>query len=142
MKASKQRSRKIVNSSSVEQRRKVLTEELNRIISAAAEMGAEKVILFGSLAHGDVGTESDIDILIVKNTRKKFLDRLDEFYSKIQPRAAVDVLVYTPEELVELAETRRFVQKILAEGVVVYEKAAERGSSKVDGAGQKGPGGC
>lgn len=86
-------------------------------------MGAEKIILFGSLARGDVGRESDIDLLIVKKTNKRFLDRLDEFYSRIQPRVAVDVLVYTPEELESLAETRRFVKEILAEGVVVYEKA-------------------
>ncbi|HBT19929.1 MAG TPA: nucleotidyltransferase domain-containing protein [Peptococcaceae bacterium] len=108
---------------SAEKRKKILTEELKRIVSTAAEMGAEKIILFGSLARGDVGRESDIDLLIVKKTNKRFLDRLDEFYSRIQPRVAVDVLVYTPEELESLAETRRFVKEILAEGVVVYEKA-------------------
>jgi hypothetical protein len=34
----------------------------------------------------------------VKRTDKKFLDRLDEFYSKLNPKVAIDIFVYTLEE--------------------------------------------
>jgi len=116
-----------------EKRKTILLEELNRLVDAAVEMGAEKVILFGSLARGDIGSASDIDLVIIKETDKKFLDRLDEFYTKTQPRVAVDVLIYTPEEIKMLDKTRRFVRRILTEGVVKFEKAHNgRGSEVVE----------
>ncbi len=52
------------------------------------------VLLFGSLARGDARDHSDIDLIVVKDTQMRFLDRLDEFYD--DAREAMDVLVYTP----------------------------------------------
>ena len=54
-----------------------------------------KVLLFGSLARADARDHSDdIDLIVVKDTQMRFLDRLDEFYD--DARAAMDILVYTP----------------------------------------------
>jgi len=38
------------------------------------------VLLFGYLARGDARDHSDIDLIVVKDTLMRFLDRLDEFY--------------------------------------------------------------
>jgi len=98
-------------------RRRQLESELSRIVSRCRELGYRKVIVFGSLARGNVGAWSDIDLILVKDTDKRFLDRLDEFYRAVVPRIAVDALVYTPEEFAQLLRCRRFVQQAVAEGV-------------------------
>lgn len=108
-------------------RRRELERELGRIVSRCRELGYEKVILFGSLARGDVGPWSDIDLILVKETEKRFLDRLEEFYSLVLPDVSVDALVYTPDEFARLARERAFVKRALREGVVLYDQAGEVG---------------
>jgi uncharacterized protein len=76
------------------------------------------VLLFGSLARGDARDHSDIDLIVVKETDKRFLDRLDEFYD--DAREAMDVLVYTPQEFEEMKQ-RPFVKMALLEGRILYE---------------------
>jgi len=76
------------------------------------------ILLFGSMARGDIGSESDIDLIIVKETDKKFLDRLDEFYEDAD--IAMDLLVYTPDEF-ERMKKRSFIKRVSEEGVILYE---------------------
>lgn len=76
------------------------------------------ILLFGSLARGGIGSESDIDLIVVKETEKKFLDRLDEFYEDVS--VAIDLLVYTPDEFNHLKK-RSFIKKAMEEGVTLYE---------------------
>ena len=60
-----------------EHRRKQLEENLVRILNALeAHYAAEQVILFGSLASGNITDTSDLDLLIVRNTDKRFFDRI------------------------------------------------------------------
>jgi len=84
-------------------------------------MNVVKIILFGSLNENNVGKCSDIDIAIIKNTKKTFSKRLEEVYQKIQPRVAVDFFVYTPDELNDLKKSSYFLRKILARGKILYE---------------------
>jgi len=88
-----------------------LNSELNRIVEILKTRGVEKVILFSSLVDGCVGSTSDIDLIIVDNTDRRFLDRLGDIYSAIQPRVATDLLVYTPDELERLVEENSFVRQ-------------------------------
>jgi len=70
------------NRSEKEARKKELVHKLGRIINALKkDKEIKSIMLFGSLARGDVSATSDIDVIIVKGTKKKFLDRLDEIYS-------------------------------------------------------------
>ena len=88
--------------------------EQNQIIKAS---------LFGSYARGTEDSKSDIDIFIVKNTKKRFLDRFEEFTElyHLLNKYAVDLLIYSPEEL-ERNNHRPFIKTILAEGVALYER--------------------
>jgi predicted nucleotidyltransferase len=64
-----------------EERKKELGYELDRIINVLRkDIKIKLILLFGSLARGDMNRMSDIDMIIVKETGKKFLDRLDEIY--------------------------------------------------------------
>lgn len=83
-------------------------------------MGVKKAILFGSLARGDLAESSDIDLILIKDSSKVYLDRLEEALVTLDPRVALDVLVYTPEEF-EKVQITPFLQKALCEGRVVYE---------------------
>jgi len=105
-----------------EKRLKVLRDELERAISSIISLNPEKVVLFGSLEKEDVHSKSDIDLLIVWKTDLPFLKRLEVFYDAIKPNVAMDILVYTPEEIERLYGENRFITKVLNEGRVLYEK--------------------
>ena len=117
-----------------------LNSELNRIVEILKTRGVEKVILFGQLVDGRVGSTSDIDLIIVENTDKRFLDRLGDVYSAVQPRVATDLLVYTPDELERLVEESSFVREAVLRGRVVYEKNSQRRSKQMVPSGPTRPG--
>lgn len=85
-----------------------LRHEAARLADAAAALGAQQVLLFGSLVTGEPGLASDVDLLVVWDTPLDFLTR------------TVDLLVYTPREMETMAR-RPFVRHALAEGTVLYE---------------------
>ncbi len=84
----------------------------------------QRVILFGSMASGEVGEWSDIDLAIVKETSEPFLARLKEVALLCQSPVGVDYLVYTPAEFEQLAaeDNPFFQQEILQKGKVLYEQ--------------------
>lgn len=112
----------------IEQRKKLLEEELGRIVDILRrEYDPEKIILFGSLAKGDIHEWSDIDLLIVKKTRKRPLERIMEVSHLINPRAGIDLFVYTPDEFNTLLKERfSFLTEIVKKGKVLYEKGDRR----------------
>ena len=83
----------------------------------------EKVILFGSMASGNVGEWSDIDLLIVKETNLPFLQRLKQVALLCQVPVSVDYLVYTPDELRQmLTNGNPFITEVMAKGKLLYER--------------------
>ena len=105
-----------------EKRKKELISELGRIIDVLKnDKEITLIMLFGSLARGDISRTSDIDMIIVKGTKKRFLDRLDEVYSALVPNVALDILVYTPEEFEAMKGGNAFVINAVKEGKILYE---------------------
>lgn len=99
-----------------------LEHELESVMKALKKDKAIKLILlFGSFARDNICAESDIDLIIVKETKKRFLDRLDEIYSALVPNVGLDILVYTPGEFESLKEKRSFVMNAVKEGKILYE---------------------
>ena|SRR3989338_5291665 len=98
-----------------------LRNELDRIINKIDKSQVKKIILFGSLVNGRVGLTSDIDLIVVRNTKERFLDRLESIYKEVEPDMAVDILVYTPQEIREMKSWNSFVMRALKEGKVLYE---------------------
>jgi len=108
-----------------EERRKRLEHELDRLVKLlSARRDVRQVILFGSLASGNVGKRSDLDLVIITDSERSFFDRLQEFLEYLRPRISVDLLVYTPGEWEALRHERRFGQHIAGKGKVLYEAAA------------------
>jgi len=85
----------------------------------------EKIILFGSLARGDYHELSDIDMIIIKRTRKRFLDRIGDVLLLNDTDMHLECFVYTPEEFSKMIEEENpFIEEALKSGVVLYEKQA------------------
>ena len=105
-------------------RKSELERELKKIIEIIKEKYLpEKIILFGSLASGEINEYSDIDLLIIKKTDKKYWDRIDEFMSIVHPEEPLDVFIFTPEELEEnVKKENPYILEILNKGKVIYER--------------------
>jgi|Deesub1362B_J571_1020462.scaffolds.fasta_scaffold01891_4 predicted nucleotidyltransferase len=96
--------------------------ELERIIESLKEYEPQKIILFGSFARGDYNVASDIDLIVIKDTDRRFIERIGDVLAFCESRIAVKPLVYTPAELEEmLKEGNSFLEKALREGIIVYE---------------------
>jgi uncharacterized protein len=93
-----------------------------KITPTLRELRVGKAILFGSISRRTGSRKSDVDILIVVETKERFFDRYGSFediYAKLKGRS-VDMLIYTPSELERIAH-RPFIRKILSEGKTIYE---------------------
>ena len=99
-------------------------EKLKKLLTPIlVRTGAVKAVLFGSLAAGKETRRSDLDVMIVKETDKRFFDRFEEFseiFDLVKDRD-VDLLIYTPRELESISH-RSFIKKILVEGREIIRK--------------------
>lgn len=83
-----------------------------------------RIILFGSYAYGTPTDDSDIDLLIIKNTDKRPIDRWIELKKILRdPERMVPItpLVYTEKEIEERKALKDFfIEEILEYGEVLY----------------------
>jgi len=104
------------------ERQQKLQSELDRFLPIMInQFRALKIIIFGSFAGNEVSEWSDFDIVVVRDTPLRFLDRSAELIQALQPQVGVDFLVYTPDEWDCLTRENLFVQKeIFAKGKELY----------------------
>lgn len=103
------------------QLKKTYEEEIKRIISDLKTYNPEKIILFGSAARGEFRLGSDLDLLIIKETQKPFLERNIEARGFINPTVPVGIFVLTPKEFERARKNwQPFVVDVLEEGRVIY----------------------
>ncbi len=105
------------------------TEESKQLILKIAKRIEEqykpkKIILFGSYAHGEPTQDSDIDLLIIKNTDKRPIDRwveVKKLLRGVAPGLPISPLVYTEREIDERnAMQDFFIEEIFENGEVIY----------------------
>ena len=85
----------------------------------------EKIIHFGSTARGDFDEHSDIDIIVIKRTDRRFVQRLVEVGRFVPLDISADVFVYTPDEIIAMIdEGNPFIEQALAQGKTIYEKTS------------------
>ncbi len=60
----------------------------------------DKIILFGSRVWGSADEESDLDVLVIKESKEPEVERIREVSRMLRPRLLpLDILVKTPEEV-------------------------------------------
>jgi len=93
----------------------------------ASEYKPQRIILFGSYGTEMGNKKSDIDLLIIKKTHKRFVDRAVELMQLIRSQFGfefpVEPLIYTPDEFRKAKEINSlFTRTVLSKGVILYEK--------------------
>ena len=101
------------------------TRLVNRVVKRLHESyHPTQVVLFGSYAYGRPTRDSDLDLLIIKETATPFYQRLFEVRRLVSPlvrKQPFDPIVLTPRELSErLARGDQFLQEIVRKGKLVY----------------------
>ena len=84
----------------------------------------EKIILFGSYAYGIPKENSDIDLLVIKESDLPKHKRITEILSILRDfDVGIEPIVYTPEEVEEWKNvSHAFVTSIMNKGKVIYER--------------------
>lgn len=100
-------------------------EIVNKIVEKIKiQYAPEKIILFGSYAWGSPKKDSDVDLLIVKETDQKHRKRMIDVRRILRDEnglVGMDILVYTPQEINErLKINDSFISKIFKKGKIFY----------------------
>lgn len=84
----------------------------------------KKIILYGSFAYGKPHKDSDVDLFVIKETKKKRTERHLELDKILSDRnIPLDILVYTSKEVEQkLALKDLFIKKIIDQGKVIYAR--------------------
>ena len=101
--------------------RQVILRMVERIVE---EYQPKRIILFGSYAYGEPTEDSDIDLLIIKDTNKRPIDRWMEVKRLLRDTTRslpVSPLVYTEEEIKERNAIKDFfIEEVFEKGEVLY----------------------
>jgi uncharacterized protein len=102
------------------QQNELISDIVRRIVETAQP---EKIILFGSRARGDARPDSDIDILVIKDSTEPGYCRDAALYLALAGlNVPVDLMTFTPEEVRDWsAVPQAFITTAIREGKVVYE---------------------
>jgi len=99
-----------------------IQEIVRRIVEVARP---EKIILFGSAARGELGPNSDVDVMVVKSGVRRRKLAGDIYMNLFGVEQAVDVVVVTPEDIERYGKCPALViEPALREGKVVYDATA------------------
>ena len=99
-----------------------MEKKLNKLLQALQSYHPQRIILFGSVARGEADADSDLDVLVIKDTTDPFVHRLEAMAKLCPPGVHADILVYTPHELRQMVDDGNpFILQALQEGRTVYE---------------------
>ena len=98
-------------------------DTINRYVKRLAqEINPRKIVLFGSYAYGHPQPDSDVDLLVIMNTRKRAVYEAVRIQCAVPAPFPVDILVRTPGQIrrrVALGDS--FIREVTSQGRVLYE---------------------
>lgn len=101
-------------------------QQLKEIVARIIDVyQPEKIILFGSYANGNAKESSDIDLLLVKQTKEIPVDRAITVRKSLRDFLfPMDILVYTPDEIENFKGSKfSFISQVLKSGKIIYERS-------------------
>ena len=101
---------------------------MNKIDTFAREVAEkfhpEKIVLFGSYAHGQPTEDSDVDLLVVMENKGKSSEQALAIRRAVRRSFPLDLVVRTPREAKARLNRRDvFITSALTEGRTLYERA-------------------
>lgn len=104
--------------------RTAMKADLRRLTRSIVEaFHPQKIILFGSRANGQARRDSDVDILVIMDSKKPAGRRAADIYRRLGwRRFPLDVIVFTPKEISRrLRGFDPFLEDIMKNGQVLYQ---------------------
>ena len=98
---------------------KVLADVARRVVEAAQP---DKMVLFGSAARGEMGPNSDLDLLVIKGGKFDYWRLLRKIHRRLHGKdAAVDIVLASTQDIQRYGDSPYLVYyPALREGKVVY----------------------
>lgn len=103
----------------------ITIKEIRSIAKRIAEkFDVQKIILFGSYAKGKADENSDVDLLVVMNTKKRPIQQRYEIYKSLTPiHFALDIIVRTEDDLKRrIPRGDWFLKEACETGKVLYAR--------------------
>ncbi|HVC96018.1 MAG TPA: nucleotidyltransferase domain-containing protein [Pirellulales bacterium] len=98
--------------------KEILADIIQRVVEVAQP---DKIILFGSAARGEMGPNSDIDLLVIKRGKFNHWRLLTAIYRHLPAVAAVDVVLASAEDIERYADSPYLIYyPALREGKIVH----------------------
>lgn len=100
-----------------------LPEAVHSVVAEiAGRFRPYRVILFGSYARGESHADSDVDLLVIMETRKRPLHAAAEVAAAVAHPLPLDILVYRPLQWQAAVRSgTAFASQVQSEGIVLYE---------------------
>jgi predicted nucleotidyltransferase len=81
-----------------------------------------KIILFGSFLRDEIDVYSDLDLLVIMPSNMTGKEWMNLIYETIEVGTGTDIIVYNFEEFNDKRPTSSFLDNIIKNGKVIYEK--------------------
>lgn len=103
-------------------------KEITKIVqNIVGKYNPQRIILFGSYAYGNPSKDSDVDLLVIKDTKTPRPKREQEIYKLLATfnknrRLSVDIIVHTPSETSERVRLGDpFIKEVMSKGQLLYQ---------------------
>lgn len=103
----------------------ITTHSIQQVVNSIKQYyNPQKIMLFGSAAVNAMTENSDIDLIIIKQTKEPKHTRTINLYKHLMNlQLPLDILVYTPQEYdTEINNPYSFLHTALINSKVVYEQ--------------------
>ena len=96
------------------QRRKLLEAEFLRIAAEMRQLGVDRFWLAGALAEERVESDSELELLVIRDMDVPWRNRADFFSTHLRPQVGTSFWVYTPAEFERYEQTDPLIRRTTA----------------------------
>ena len=94
--------------------------DYTHLIDQLKQLSPQAIVLYGSQVKGIKHADSDVDILIIKETNDPFSKRITDAHRMLRTNTPVDILVLTPVEFQKYKQNNSFYKSVFESGKVLY----------------------
>jgi predicted nucleotidyltransferase len=101
----------------------LVSVSLLRPLIATLRECASKIVLYGSCARGEDGSESDMDLFIISEEKGKALATIEEYeFGKGFAHIRIEPVIFSPLELLKSEKTEKEFLSLVREGIVLWDE--------------------